>query len=237
MFPKVLIAAPTSSDKDYCLEDWLKQVFSFDYPNYDIIMVDNSVDGNYHKKIIQQGVKCFHIYRGKKSSYQYVTESQELIRLYAIENNYDYLLSLESDVFIKKDTLMKMVLAEKQVYNITYFVDLFRTGNFVPCIQHAYMDGKRIDSHMVDTSIYFTGEVKPILDYGMSGSFILTHTGIGCTLIRRDIFMEVGFKTDGKHFSDSLFHSEILVKGIESFFDSSIIAEHRVSKQSKFVSK
>jgi len=51
MIPKVLIACPTSDKKDYCLDDWYENILKTEYPNYTILMVDNSHDETYHNKI------------------------------------------------------------------------------------------------------------------------------------------------------------------------------------------
>jgi hypothetical protein len=42
--PRILVAFPTSDKKDYCVEDFIDQIKSFTYPNYDIFVVDNSKD-------------------------------------------------------------------------------------------------------------------------------------------------------------------------------------------------
>ena len=34
-FPKILVASPTSINKDYCFDQWIDNVFSFTYPNFD----------------------------------------------------------------------------------------------------------------------------------------------------------------------------------------------------------
>ena len=41
-YPKVLVSFPTSDKKDYCVDDFIKQIKNFTYPLYDIFVVDNS---------------------------------------------------------------------------------------------------------------------------------------------------------------------------------------------------
>ena len=43
-FPKVLVAAPTAIAKKYCFDDWLYNVLGFTYPNYNVILFDNTGD-------------------------------------------------------------------------------------------------------------------------------------------------------------------------------------------------
>ncbi|GAG57115.1 unnamed protein product, partial [marine sediment metagenome] len=40
--PKVLIGAPTSDRHKHLLEDWIKSLDSFTYPNIDVLLVDTS---------------------------------------------------------------------------------------------------------------------------------------------------------------------------------------------------
>lgn len=43
-FKKVLIAAPTSAYKHYCFEDWLDNALKIQYPNFKIVLFDNTSD-------------------------------------------------------------------------------------------------------------------------------------------------------------------------------------------------
>ena len=49
--PRILIAAPTSIIKRYILIDWYIHIKTFTYSNLDILIVDNSLDENYHKEL------------------------------------------------------------------------------------------------------------------------------------------------------------------------------------------
>ena len=49
--PRILVGCPTADVKDYCLEKYIKAVKSLTYPNYDVLIVDNSEDNNYLEKI------------------------------------------------------------------------------------------------------------------------------------------------------------------------------------------
>ena len=51
MTPKILLALPTSSHKDYCLNDFTKMLKSLTYPNLHIYIVDNSKDKNHVLKL------------------------------------------------------------------------------------------------------------------------------------------------------------------------------------------
>ena len=42
-YPKILVACPTFDGKIYCLDRWVDAVRKIDYPNYSMLLVDNSV--------------------------------------------------------------------------------------------------------------------------------------------------------------------------------------------------
>ena len=51
VYPRVLVGCPTSDSHAYCLDGYMKSVLSLDYTFYDVLIIDNSKDENYKKKI------------------------------------------------------------------------------------------------------------------------------------------------------------------------------------------
>ena len=49
--PRILVGCPTSFHKEYALEQYAESIKSLTYPNYDILLVDNSKDDVYFKRI------------------------------------------------------------------------------------------------------------------------------------------------------------------------------------------
>ena len=58
--PKILVAAPTYSIMKYCDERFLSRIKALTYPNYDILIVDNSRENSYFKEIQNQGINVIH---------------------------------------------------------------------------------------------------------------------------------------------------------------------------------
>ena len=50
-YPRILIGCPTSYHKEYCLERYITGLKNIQYPNFDILLVDNSDNDEYYKKI------------------------------------------------------------------------------------------------------------------------------------------------------------------------------------------
>ena len=44
MFPKVLISSPTASAKNYCFDKFILNISKFTYPNFEVVLFDNTLD-------------------------------------------------------------------------------------------------------------------------------------------------------------------------------------------------
>lgn len=113
---KILIGTPVHESKDYSMERWLCSVSKFDYP-FDLLMVDNSDNAGYVKKIRRYcqkyGVanyKLIHIDVGKNTILdEKLARSREVIRQAILGKDYDAWFSLECDVIAPADALTKLV--------------------------------------------------------------------------------------------------------------------------------
>ena len=93
MQSKVLVGCPTSNYNEYALEEYAEAVKNLTYKNYDFLLVDNSKDDSYLKKLKSFGLPAIKgpWFEGAK---QRIIKSRNLLREKALEGNYDYLLSL-----------------------------------------------------------------------------------------------------------------------------------------------
>ena len=119
-FPKVLVGCPTSNYKEYCLKEYAEAVKSLTYPNYNILLIDNSKDDIYLKKINGIGLPA------KKGPWfegalKRIITSRNILREEILEKGYDYLLSLEQDVISPKDIIERLLRHKKQVISAIYF--------------------------------------------------------------------------------------------------------------------
>ena len=56
--PKILVGCPTASTHGYCLKEYANAVKSLTYPNYEVLLVDNSKDDSYFKRIKSLGLNA-----------------------------------------------------------------------------------------------------------------------------------------------------------------------------------
>ena len=113
---KILLGTPIHKSKDYSMDRWLKSVSNLDY-TFDLLMVDNSPDDEYLKKIHKYckkyGVtnyKLVHIDVDRDAVLdERLAVSREVIRQEVLVKNYDAWFSLECDIIAPPDALSKLV--------------------------------------------------------------------------------------------------------------------------------
>ena len=138
---KVLIASPTADIKDYCFDLWMENVSKFTYENSELFLCDNSNTRDYFfdiKKRYEHLGDFFNVSRITPSQYEkfnltyksILAKSHEKCRLYAIENNFDYLLHLETDVFPPADVIERLLDASNFEYKLIQDPILDCDGNY-----------------------------------------------------------------------------------------------------------
>ena len=99
--PKVLIGTPTYEGKSYCLTEWINRVLSILSTDQDIklVLVDTSEDENYALRIRNLGVECIRV-KPASSNIETICKARNEIYRIALRGGFDFLLSLEQDVFV-----------------------------------------------------------------------------------------------------------------------------------------
>ena len=215
MEPKILVGCPTSDYKEYCLEEYSKAVKSLTYKNYDILLVDNSKNENYIKKIRSFNLPVIKgpYFPGAKKR---IIKSRNLLREKAIEGKYDYFLSLEQDIIPPKDIIERLLKAKKDIISAVYFMP--RDLELVPMI--AIKEGESygyIPFNYVDKS-------KEIIR--------VDYTGLGSLLISRKVIEKIEFKTDAKPgFDDWWFCKDAKKNNFKIYADTSIKCKHLLNNR------
>lgn len=113
---KILIGTPIHECKDYAMERWLKSLSNLNYP-FDLLMVDNSPNSEYQKKVHEYckkygltNYKLVHIDVGRDVILdERLAQSRETIRQEILKGGYDAWCSLECDVIAPSDALTKLI--------------------------------------------------------------------------------------------------------------------------------
>tara|TARA_Y100000034_G_scaffold81602_1_gene97827 strand:+ start:281 stop:967 length:687 start_codon:yes stop_codon:yes gene_type:complete len=214
MHPKILVGCPTSSSHKYALEQYAEALKALTYPNFDILIVDNSQDNTYFNKIKSLGLP---VIKGPyyESARDRIIASRNLLRQKTIDENYDYFLSLEQDVLPPPDLLQNLLKYKKRVTTAIYFNYLNRANETrtLPVIWTRIDDKTR---YVMQANELNTGLVK------IAGS------GLGCILIHKTILEKIKFRYEKRYpaFDDVYFFLDCKDKGINLYANTNIICKH-----------
>jgi 2-polyprenyl-3-methyl-5-hydroxy-6-metoxy-1,4-benzoquinol methylase/glycosyltransferase involved in cell wall biosynthesis/GT2 family glycosyltransferase len=181
---RILIAIPTAKNIEV---DTFKSIYYMDRPK------DTTVDFQY-----------FYGYR--------VDQVRNLIAHWSINNGYDYVLFLDADMILPKDTLTKLINFNGDIVS----------GIYIQRRMDKQVTEVHIDSGNVEDPAFFEGK-----DYVNVNS-----TGFGCVLVRTDILKHVGYPQFEYHpsldFKDTLSEdADFCMKAKKLGYEVSIISDLR----------
>ena len=222
MLPKILIAAPQHESKNYCWEEWSERIKSLTYSNYDVFIADNSPSKLNLKKIKKAGFKADHVVQNKKGLLYTIRDSHNVCREFALKNNYDYMLHIDTDLIPPFDVIERLLSHNRTVIGGIY--DIFYGKKRKLMIQVPEEYDKSVNSYRKVAWAehlepdFFDGKVKQVY-----------HAGLGCMLIKNEVLENVKFRvlkgTD--FFPDTWFANDCYSYNIPIFVDTSIQCKHR----------
>ncbi len=109
--PKILVACPNHVVKEYAFRTWIDNVKSLTYPNYDILVVDNSPNDSDFMDRYKDQVPMKHIDTTgiEELMVLRLNVSYEEIRKAFLAGNYERLMVIESDIITPKDIIERML--------------------------------------------------------------------------------------------------------------------------------
>ncbi len=119
-YPKILVGAPVSSHHEYCTEKFIQGLLSLDYPNYDILLIDNSDNDEFYNKFKDKipMVRDGYNLTGIKKRMVYC---RNMLRTKALLEGYEYFFNVDQDVIPPKDTLKRFLSDKKMVLTGIYY--------------------------------------------------------------------------------------------------------------------
>ena len=223
--PKVLIFTITYDQKDYCLKDFIESSNKLTYPNKRHIYIDNTDDGGkYYQRLKKLDLEVYRVERGNNSR-EALARSQNFARDMAIKEGYDYLFSLESDIFPPTNIIQKLMSSGKNVITGLYFIGQKQFKGLIPCIT--------LPQWSETLKAFGTRLLSPeeFPEYRNQGIKRVAAGGFGCALIHKDVFKKIRFNYDPrfKGHSDIYFFNDLFRGNIPAFVDTDVICDHKNS--------
>lgn len=217
---KVLVCAPQHESKKYCWEDWVQNVKNFTYPNFDVFLADNSVGDDFSAEIKKEGFEVERVVNNKGVMHR-IADSHNACRDYAIKNNYDFILHLETDIIPPIDVIERLLNNGKKICSASY--DIWHGKSRQAMIQidepfDRYKNAYRTVKFAEETEpLVFDGQLKRVY-----------HAGLGCILIHKSVLEKIPFRylTNQGLSADTWFANDCYKHDIPIYLDSSIYCKH-----------
>ena len=215
--PKILVGCPTSVHKKYALAQYQVGIQQLDYPNMDVVLVENGPDDTYAQLLREKG---FTILKGPHlpNVMGRIAASRNILREKCLKEGYDYFFSLEQDVVPAPDTLYRLLHHEKDVI----------TG--VVLNQTLSPDGKKLvtvpmlwEEYPGDSEKMRYVEGKKLLQ---PHSFEIKGCSLACTLISRKVLEKTSFRASLESFDDLLFCQDARLLHFKIFVDPLVRPKH-----------
>jgi len=243
--PKVLVGCPTYEGFGYCLEIFLERIRSLSYPNYDILLVDNSEGDDYLNRIKEKRVRVIKAPRFKEM-FETVAYSRNMMIDFALDNGFDYLLNLDQDVIPPKNIIEELIGCDKDIISGLYF-GLYKTSTGLKKLPVAYANITEEEFNKMQKISPFPPFVKScddikrnLTDDEIEGERILEVRvpSNGCMLIKRNVMEDKDIRfgmidlagRPGKTGDEMLFCKKAREKGFRLYVYTKIKCEHLVKK-------
>ena len=246
MKPRVLVGCPTHAVKDYAIKAYVEGIMKLSYPKFEVILVDNSDNNNYLKKIKKLGLKAV---KGpiKGSVSQKIADSRNVLRKIVLDENYDYFLSLEQDIIPPKDIIERLLKLNKPIVSGVYynmFQNNFGKSDIKP-LAYAETTPEQFEILKADPK-YENTDIRKKIESGkikgpedihgqlsakeVEGSKVIEvfYAGLGCMLIKREVLEKIEFRGPDTSFDDHAFCMDARKLGYKILLDTSVKCAHFV---------
>lgn len=226
--PRILVSCPTAKPKNYTALEWIANTQKFTYPNYDVVVFDNTDDNGenteyLNKLAIDNGFINFNSIKSNtnncKSLIEKMCVSHNDCRELAINGDYSHLLHLESDVICPIDTIESLYLHKKKVVGGLFYRDSGVSRKLM-AQRRIYRSPKNIisENFLPSEDIHFVdGTLKTA-----------AHIGLGCILISVETLKNIKFRfiENMDMHPDTYFAEDCFRNNINIFADTNIICKH-----------
>ncbi len=182
---KILAGVVTHGKKRYALDYLLKRLTNQTIP-VDILFVVNHGQDAYATLIRSKnidGVKVEEDIDNPKTPAEKIISGRNYIRNYALENDYDYVLFVDSDVMIPNLAAELLIQAEADVAAGAY-LNIFKLGDKEVLAPVLFRDSGKGECQLFT---YEGAALPQIIDIGAAG--------LGCVLVKRNVLEKIKFRT------------------------------------------
>ncbi len=226
-YAKILVAAPISDVKDYVLEEWMAHISQLTYPNFEILLVDNSMNDGYINKFkhMYPNITFQHVNPRGLRVQDFIMQSQNKIRKYFLDHNFAALMSIECDVFPQLDIIEELFKEKAPVATAFYGWGFGKDRRPLIQISNHYHDALRNMDVFRNENLTFD-EAFRFIDGTSKKVF---SCGLGCALIQRPVLVHIPYRTDEdtEHHADTYYMVDVYDHGFYVICNTRLWAGHK----------
>ncbi|MBN2421155.1 glycosyltransferase family 2 protein [Candidatus Woesearchaeota archaeon] len=221
--PKVLVGSPVYSNKKYISPYWIEKVKDLSYPNYDILVIDNSKPSEKFGHIFEKrGIKVKYS-PSFDDPFRRLFEARKMLNHAVIEGGYDYFLSIEQDVIVPEQITELLMKHQVPIVGAPYIISAHtneqrRMVDFIISASKLDKVYDIIDGVTVN-EWYLADEIKN------KGLLQVKSCSLGCTLVKTEVLKKipVRFNNEVKRADDSYFFQDCSDAGIPVYLDTDLL--------------
>ncbi len=104
-YPKILVGCPQHEIKEYAFEEWIDCVNKLDYPNYEVLVVDNSPTLDFYERW-KDKVPMVHIEADQSENPNVrICQGMAVLQKKFLSEDFTYWFNLESDVIVPPNAI------------------------------------------------------------------------------------------------------------------------------------
>lgn len=239
--PRVLVGVPIFDGMNYCLKEFLEGIRALTYSNCDVLLMDNSKSNEFFEElkkekeiiVLKEGTQ------EEKPVLRLISSRNKIIE-YALKNDYDYILMMDSDVIPPKNIIEELISCNKNIISGLYFNYFVSSGEtkFLPVSWRAitpeefelikqkvrfppHITCENLQRHMTQEEAD-SGKVLEVL-----------YASAGCMLISKKIFENIKYDLIGAPegavvTDDIIFMKKVRKKGFKIYCNTKLKCEHLI---------
>lgn len=240
--PRILVGCPTASVKNDSIRAYMKGLEALTYPQFDVVIEDNTLTPEYSEKLQwlgekfrekrpECGFRVIHSGHVSPRVRERIVHGRNVLREIFLREKYDYFFSLEQDIVCPPDTIQRLLSHQKEVVGGVYYnkVQLGGKEQKTPVLM-VYPDEeskKKLKAEWVGFTALFPSRLMEVASIGL-----------GCVLIARSTMEKIAFRIveNDPAFDDMHFAIDLQKNNIPCYADTSILCEHYYNESFKFIS-
>ncbi len=215
--PKVLVAGTISFSRREIIPFFIKSLLQLSYENKKIFLIENSREEELMNAF--RNLKGVEIQKTEflENRNQMIARDKNLMRKKALEEGFDYLLSLELNVIPPKNVIEELLAQNKKICSALLLSSAIKREENKLSRVLVPLAGKFLKEKEKEIKVQ-----NLLLDEVLPSKLLKVDIcSLGCMLIHKNVLEKIEFKSDEQNAPvELLFAAECKKKGFEIFVDS-----------------